>query len=309
MALFDFPSRAAWLLLTAAGVIAYGGLLALGVAVELQSLAVPGAIICACLAVQAFYGHVRPDRRIATMMAAAAFMIALGATEGALTYPAAALGWPLQDQAFVQFERAFGLDWPKIAGALSMYGWLNAIWAIAYLSSLPQIPVAVIALAIVDRHERLATYLTLLATTLLCTIALSALLPAIGPIPTFAIQGDEFRRLGEGGKSFLSDFYALRGGRFAIFDLARLEGIITFPSFHCVLAILTAWALAPLRWIGIPFVLLNVLVIISTVPQGGHYLADVVAGCAIAGLPILMLAWRKDQPTNTLLPSATAAAP
>ena len=49
-----------------------------------------------------------------------------------------------------------------------------------------------------------------------------------------------------------------------------------------MLAVLTAWALWPLRWIGLPLALLNALVLVSTIPQGGHYLADILAGTALA---------------------------
>jgi len=107
------------------------------------------------------------------------------------------------------------------------------------------------------------------------------LAPAFGPIPSYGIEGELYERLGPGGKAFLPDFLALRQGHFASFDLGKMEGVVTFPSFHCVLAVLTAWALAPVRWVGAPAILLNGIVVVSTVPVGGHYIADIVAGLAI----------------------------
>jgi len=282
MAIFAFPSRMAWAILAVFGVAAYGALLMMGVAIRIESLLLPLTAISSCLAISAFYTHVRPDRRLAVMAAGTAFILTFGATAGPLTYPAASIGLPLRDDLFIAFERSIGIDWPSLADALTPMPTANLLWAIIYMSSLPQIAVAVLALGFTDRHERLASYLWLLVTSIVCTIVLFVLAPAAGPVSSFAIDADLYARIGSGGKSFLADFQALRQGRLEVFDLAKLEGIISFPSFHTVLAILTAWALAPLRWVGGLAIGLNGLVILSTVPQGGHYLADIIAGSLIA---------------------------
>jgi hypothetical protein len=281
MAVFDFPSRRAWTLLAATGGLAYGSFAAMGVTVRVASLLLPVSAVLLCLGGSLFYTKVRPDRRLAVAMAGTAFILTFGATAGVLTYPAAAIGGALQDQWFMGFERALGINWPGLASRMTAYPALNLVWTFAYMSSLPQIAVTVLVLGFASRHERLAAYLTLILATLLCILVLFVLAPALGPIPSYAIDGDLYRRLGEGGKSFLADFLALRSGRFATFDLAKLEGIITFPSFHCALAILTGWALAPMRRIGAAAIVLNGLVILSTVPQGGHYIADILAGSLI----------------------------
>jgi membrane-associated phospholipid phosphatase len=296
MAIFDFPSRMAWALIALTGLLAYGGLAAMGVTIEARSLLIPFSAAALCLAGGLFYTQVRPDRRLAVAMAGTAFVLMFGSTTGVLTYPAAAIGGPLRDDMFIAFERAIGIDWPGLAGAMTAIPVVNFILALAYMSSLPQIAAAVLLLAFAGRHDRLAAYLSLLLATLICTIALSALAPALGPIPSYGIGDALYARLGQPGKSFLSDFLALRQGRLATFDLSKLEGIVTFPSFHCILAILTAWALAPVRWVGVVAVLLNVLVILSTVPQGGHYIADILAGSLIASLAIQ--AWTTSAPVR-----------
>ena len=79
-------------------------------------------------------------------------------------------------------------------------------------------------------------------------------------------------------------FEALRSGAMRTIDPAAIEGLITFPSFHTALAVVTAWAFWRTRYIAVPALLLNLTVIASTVPVGGHYFVDVFAGAAIAGL-------------------------
>ena len=44
----------------------------------------------------------------------------------------------------------------------------------------------------------------------------------------------------------------------------------------------------PVRWLGPVMVAFNALVLVSTIPQGGHYLADILSGMAI-GLAVLAL--------------------
>jgi membrane-associated phospholipid phosphatase len=282
MSIFDFPSRAAWAVLAAIGIVAFGGLEALGVPIKLSSFALPLGASAACLAVSSFYQRYRPDRRLATMTAGTAFLLVFSVAGASLSYPATAIGGPLQDRAFIAFERALGVDWPALAAAMTANPYGDLAWALIYMSSLPMLAVTVVVLALSDRAERLAAFLWLLVITVLPTIVGSILAPALGPIPSYGIEGAVLSHLGPGGKDFLVDFQALRAGRFVLFDLAKVEGLITFPSFHCVMAALTAWALAPIRRLGIAASILSALVVLSTVPQGGHYIADIFAGLAVA---------------------------
>jgi hypothetical protein len=306
MAIFDFPSRKAWALLAITGVLAYGSLRALGVTIHLGRIVLTFAIVATCLATSLFYARIRPDRRLAVVTAATGFILAFAATTGVLTYPAAAIGTATRDGMFMVFERMIGIDWWMLVDGMTRIPIINTVLLLAYLSSLPQIAAVILVLGFADRHERLATYLSLLPITLICTIALFALAPALGPIPSYGIGGDLYARLGPGGKTFIADFLALRQGRFADFDLAKMEGIVTFPSFHCVLAVLTGWALAPVRWIGVPAIILNTLVVVSTVPEGGHYIADIAAGLAIGFLGLAI--WARAPSRATAAPALVATA-
>ncbi len=290
MSVFDFPARTSWLLLAITGAAAYADLLGLGVTIEGGRIALTIALIAFFLAASFFYLRIRPDRRLAVVTAATAFILAFAATTGVLTYPAAATGAAPRDEIFMAFEHLIGIDWRALVDAMTANPSVNTCLTLAYLTSLPQIPITILVLGFTDRHERLAVYLSLLPVTLLCTILLFALAPAFGPIPSYRIDGELFARLGFGGKSFIPDFAALRQGRFTDFDLARMEGVVTFPSFHCVLAVLTAWALAPVRFIGVVAIILNAIVVTSTVPVGGHYIADVAAGLAIGFAGLLLSA-------------------
>lgn len=78
----------------------------------------------------------------------------------------------------------------------------------------------------------------------------------------------------------------LRGGSLTVIDNGCIGGIITFPSFHAVAAALLArsyWRIPALRW---PFAVLNLAMLATAVPMGGHYVVDLIAGLAVATLAI-----------------------
>ena len=72
--------------------------------------------------------------------------------------------------------------------------------------------------------------------------------------------------------------HALREGTLPTIALSEIRGLVTFPSFHACLAVLTAWALAPVPVIGPLAALLNGAILVATLGAGGHYLPDVLAG-------------------------------
>jgi membrane-associated phospholipid phosphatase len=58
--------------------------------------------------------------------------------------------------------------------------------------------------------------------------------------------------------------------------------IVSFPSFHVVLAILSAFALSSIRSLRAPVWVLAVLICISAVSTGWHYGIDVFGGVIVA---------------------------
>ena len=66
----------------------------------------------------------------------------------------------------------------------------------------------------------------------------------------------------------------------------EVKGLIGFPSFHTVMALLTIWyarKLPLLRWLALA---LNILVIASTPIHGGHHLVDLFGGAATTGIAV-----------------------
>ncbi len=65
-------------------------------------------------------------------------------------------------------------------------------------------------------------------------------------------------------------------------------GLIAFPSFHVAWAVILTCAMYPKKWLFIPLLIMNFLLIIATVLLGFHYLVDVFGGIALAALAIFI---------------------
>ena len=119
--------------------------------------------------------------------------------------------------------------------------------------------------------------------TLLTTTLISALWPVLGPFAAFG-EGHEL--------AFLPDVLMLRAGGPWHFDLAAMEGIITMPSYHT-----GTGSIAHLRVSGYRLGRVGVsqgsmrLCCCRSRRVGGHYLADMIVGGAIAVLFMLGTRW------------------
>jgi membrane-associated phospholipid phosphatase len=76
-----------------------------------------------------------------------------------------------------------------------------------------------------------------------------------------------------------------------------VKGLVGFPSFHTAQAVIVAWYARRLGILFYPFLVLNILVIISTPIQGGHHVVDVMGGFAVAAFAI----WLTSGVTNRLM--------
>jgi hypothetical protein len=130
---------------------------------------------------------------------------------------------------------------------------------------------------------------------LLVTTLISAMLPALGPWVQFL-----YRDTRPTDTLYIADVLLLRSGGAATFVLARMQGIVCFPSYHTVLAILLIYAHRGLRWSLPPVLVINSLMLLSIPSEGGHYLADMFAGGSVAVVAIAITRnARKAAPVGT----------
>ncbi len=128
------------------------------------------------------------------------------------------------------------------------------------------------------RHYLLAT-----SVSILFTLGLFALWPAIGPWTIEAFQ--------PGRMQAQTALYLSAVKTHAVPSGPELPGIVAFPSFHVILAILATralWGIGKLRAFSAA---LCVAICISTVATGWHYVVDVFAGVAVATISQTVASW------------------
>ncbi len=189
-----------------------------------------------------------------------------------LTYIAAACGGPTHDAELAAIDNALGFDWAIWYHFLARHGTLRFVLWLGYMSLMPQILISVIWFSLRDldyfNYELLLNNIV----SLLIATALFLLFPALGPLQA-------------GGQPGLPVLLALRGGGPLSFDIARLQGLISFPSYHMILAILLVWAHRRSALL-IPVALVNAIMVVSIPSFGPHYLIDLIAGAMVAGLAV-----------------------
>jgi hypothetical protein len=69
---------------------------------------------------------------------------------------------------------------------------------------------------------------------------------------------------------------------------ADLRGIIGFPSYHTLQAVMLAWYARRIPFFRWPVIGLNAAVLVAVPVHGGHHLVDLFGGLAVSGVAILM---------------------
>jgi membrane-associated phospholipid phosphatase len=222
-------------------------------------------------AIAYFYYRTRRADPIMRAANSAAQLVSFTASAAALSYLVAATNAPLVDAAFATIDHSIGFDWRAWTEWVQAHRLIHWTFVLAYGSLLFQMVGCTLFLALQETAEE---FLTILIVSGLLTIAISGFLPAMGNLVD---------------APHVPHFHALRAGTLHVIPLGRgSQGLIAFPSFHAALALLVAYAVRKNRWTFIVACVLNFLVILSTLSEGGHYLVDVIGGIAVAALSIWM---------------------
>jgi hypothetical protein len=275
-------------------------------ALSLQAL----GIACVALGGAAFfYRNVRLRENFSVMCIALMQVLLFSALGSILSYLLARDGGALWDSTFTAWDRALGLDWIGYVRAVDQHGWLVTALRLAYASLIPQIIVLVLVLGFTGRLEKLrGVMLGAILCGTICVLA-SPFFPAVSNYVQLGLTAADFRHVDPwAGYIHLADFSALRDGTMSVLNLSRMQGIITFPSYHAGLSAVTLWGFWTsgvrwLKWTG-PVVALGTIV--ATPVDGGHYFVDVLAGIAISALSIVVASravrWAPTLPRLTASP-------
>jgi hypothetical protein len=190
-----------------------------------------------------------------------------------LSYLAATCALPLQDEMMQRLDRVVGFDWLAWHDAVLSRPPLSWLLPIAYYSLQPQVALSIIYFVASGRTARIRELLLLAGVTSVATVTISAIWPVLGP---FAEHGGSY------GAYPFADLLTLRAGGPWHFNLIAMEGIVQMPSYHTVMAVLFTYAFRGTGLIGYGIAALNMVMLLSIPPIGGHYLVDMLGGGTLA---------------------------
>jgi hypothetical protein len=209
-------------------------------------------------------------------------VVALGGMScGAIAMLELRLGFPLADGTLRSFDRAMGIDGIAVVEALLRQGhWIFWVMAPAYNLTIPIFFAGLIVLAWLGGRVEAWRAAFCFVGTLLTTCVVAMFTPAKGlgvwASPTLLAQLPD-----QAMRTFWPHFDNFYFGADPVLRMQVVDGVISFPSFHAVVGflVLAMWR-KNIATLALASVWLAVM-LLATLPGGGHYVIDLVAGFAV----------------------------
>ncbi len=241
------------------------------------------------LALGAVFAHRRSLGQAALLLEVLCCGITLSVAVLLASYLAISLDLPLVDSLLADADLRLGFRTSDIVSLVNTMPALSSILMYAYSSFSVQL--LVLPILLVMSGVPSSAYLLVLCYGFvgLSACCISVWFPAVGAHVTYDLASQHLPSVNlHYGYAFLEEFYAVRTQTEFALSLARVQGILTFPSVHAAVAVLCAVAAFRQRLLRYPVLILNFLMLASTVTHGGHYVVDVVAGVALAAFALFL---------------------
>lgn len=221
--------------------------------------------------------------RIADTLSTLGLVWASAMSCGAIAMLSLRLQLPMADRLLLAADHAIGVDAVSVVGWLVRRGqWIFSIMAPAYSYTISLLLLSMAALALTRRRLEAWRAAFCFIGSLLSICLLAMLIPAKGialwtPAQLLNHLPDKAMRY------FWANFDSFYAGSSPVLSLGTIDGVISFPSFHAAMGfnVLAMWRksllLGPLAAVWLVFMLL------ATMPYGGHYIVDLIAGLAVSG--------------------------
>jgi PAP2 superfamily len=183
----------------------------------------------------------------------------------------AQLRFPLRDTLFLRLDQAIGFPgvvhwttthWPAQSFSDSSYSLVYVL-----------LPLAMLVPPIGGNRKAAEQFVLANTIAVLISFPVFTLYPAIGPWAGYHFPGNETQ------KACQAAILALHGGD----RHAAVMGIVCFPSFHVIWAVLSGWSLWSIKPLRILGAVLALLVVVTT---GWHYVCDVLPGFLVVAISL-----------------------
>lgn len=271
-----------WGLMAVIGIFDAIGLHMTDMSVKPQAIGASVFHVVLMILLALFYSHWRKDARIASLAHSIAVFLTFTSVTIIMSYITVALRQPLIDDTLVTADRALGLDWVAAYTWVKTHPAVHTILFLAYVSLIPQMVLLILILNFFAMTARNWELMWLFMGACIGCLLFSATVPAAGAFGHFHV---------EEAQGYVKAFMKVYNNDLRIIAEEPVEGIIQFPSLHVALAIIYTYAARGIRFVYPLFIVLNILLFISSQSIGGHHFADLWAGALLALL--LIMAARK----------------
>lgn len=240
-----------------------------------------------------FYTYLRPDPKIASPCWSLFTYSLYMPTAIFLSYLAGSLNYPLADGLLAQADSLIGFNWGEaVLWFVELPAWVSTYSTKLYASTFWAMAIVAGYLIFTGKHRQMDEYVTLFVVTCTMVSAIAGFVPGANAYEYFQLDPAIYERLSPAvGQGYMQDFFALRDGSLRQLKLVGVQGLVSFPSFHTILALILIYVM---RGTGIFFaiaVVWNVGIILTVPFDGAHYLIDVIGGGLVMLVSVLLIRW------------------
>jgi membrane-associated phospholipid phosphatase len=204
-------------------------------------------------------------------------------------------------------DHALGFDWTDFSAKVSAIPYAADVIGFCYQQWIGEFVAVIVLLSALKRADDVFGLLFAYIVSGVAMVAISGFLD-VKSIDAVAAYATKAVHLPSGvNPYYLKLLTSLRADGVHVVDLNHLGGLVSFPSCHAGAAVLLATATRNLKRLWAPFLVFNELILVGTISEGGHYLSDVLAGCAFAVAGVALYAWVSRRSAGAALPAPRVA--
>lgn len=235
-----------------------------------------------------FYRLVRHDARISETLILTAGFILFTLVGSVFNYMLLPIHFPRIDDFWVNIDQLLGYHWPSLVLFFSERPGFAKLLKIVYFTSLPQLVIVVLLLGFTGQSRKLAHFLITGMIGALVCMAIWAFFPSFGASAVSTLPANVEAKLGlPVGPTYAAELVRLSIQGVDYLSPANVLGLIGFPSFHTVMAVMSVFFTWQIVWLRLPVLALNMLMVPALLLHGGHHLSDFLGGLAVFAVACL----------------------
>ena len=184
--------------------------------------------------------------------------------------------FPLRDALLVRLDATMGVNIGSVAHWASLH-WIAHAVNLTYVLLAPMLILAFLVTGLTGKATAVKRLLVANLAAFVIGLPMFVLVPAVGPWYGEHYAPDRSQAVCQADLLLQRDPGPYQH---------RPVGVICFPSFHVMWAILCAAALSSFRRLRWPAWILAALIVASTMLTGWHYFSDVLGGFALAAVSL-----------------------